>query len=235
MKQVQVGQTGGAPMPHPKVFRNQFDRQGFMSPDYSSSNNRGEMWFRDWSQNLTAKGRADIKDYTGSLYRDLNKWLRMGRPDQTEWTRLRVYRSHGDVSVLERAAKNVDDALSTARAQEPIGVIRHSTANYSYADAWANPKVGETLWDEGYMSTTVKNQGAGAFNSPCSSADARAFELVLNVPVGGNAMYIKPISNVSSEQEIMIGRGAPMLIVDVEDFTDNCGGIGKRIFAELIV
>jgi SPP1 gp7 family putative phage head morphogenesis protein len=234
-KQLQIGQQGGAPMPHPRTFRNQFDRNGFMSPDYSSSNNRGETWFRQWERSLSAKGRADIKDYTGSLYRDLNKWLRMGRPDQATWSAKRVYRYHGDVSVLEKAAQNVDDALKTARAQEPINVIRHSTANYSYADAWANPKVGETLWDDGYMSTTVKNQGAGSFNSPCSSADARAFELVLNIPVGGNAMYIKPISNVSSEQEVMVGRGVRMLVLDVEDFTDKCGGIAKRIFAELIV
>jgi SPP1 gp7 family putative phage head morphogenesis protein len=226
-----AGSKNASNLPHPKVLRNTWDSEGFIGHGYRGSGGRGSKYYQDWKNRSIGADTQAITNYTNSLYDELNKWLRMGQPDETTWKSTAGYRGHS-VAQLKKFAAEIDHAMKTTSVPEDMVVIRNSRASIKRAPDWANPQPGATIWDDGYMSTSAKSDWNG-FSTCGDGFSSVAFQLVLAIPQGGKGLYVAPISS-HSEFEMMIPRGAPMKIIEVEEFTDSCGHTAKRIYAELL-
>ena len=164
----------------------------------------------DWLDKLTDEERRAVQTYTGSAYESMNKYLR-GQSGYTGY---------------EQEIKDCAKALSKASLPKDTYVTRGS--DYNMLDALgvkysADDKskiIGQVVTDKGFTSTSI---------DPNSGFD-KDIQYVIKVPKGSQAMYVSSISAYSSEQELLINKGAKFEIKDVEFGSD---GKVKKIYMEL--
>lgn len=145
--------------------------------------------------------RDAIKEYTGSMYIDVNQALRKGKP----------------IPAADRKEmKLVDEAFSKAKTTEPMEVYRG--IGPSDSDMFANLKLGDSFQDKGFVSTSTDKDTADNF----SRGDTPTM-LQINVPKGSKAISVDSMSVFKkggmakrSENEILLNRGGSFKVLSIK-------------------
>lgn len=127
--------------------------------------------------------KASLKEYTGDGYENINKKLRAGGKPTG-------------------AAVEMDKAFASSSLSHDMEVHR----GFTLGGGRKPPKIGSTMQDNAYMSTSHGQRRAEGFLS-------RKDESVLvkiKVPKGSKAIYIGKNSKYGNEQELLLDRGAQM-------------------------
>lgn len=158
-----------------------------------------ESWCDDWVAKLTATQKNAVVRYTGSAYERMNDYLRAaGSIDESDATKSLI--------------KQCQAALKKASLPEETIVRRGSGYNMlqelgiDVTEANKDKIIGGIVQDLGFMSTSPN--ATGGFSG--------SIEYVIKVPQGSQAMYVAPISNFYSEQELLINCGGKFMVDDVE-------------------
>lgn len=152
-------------------------------------------------QGLDDAHKQAIKEYTGTMYINVNQALRKGKPVPKE----------------DRAEmKLVEEAFSKARTTEPLEVYRG--IGPSDQDMFAGLKVGDSFQDKGYTSTSTDKDTADNF----SRGDNPTI-MQIQVPKGSKAISVDSMSvfkkgghAVRSENEILLNRGGSFKVVSIK-------------------
>jgi hypothetical protein len=145
--------------------------------------------------------RNAIKEYTGSMYIDVNQALRKGKP----------------IPAADRKdMKLVDEAFSKAKTTEPLEVYRG--IGPSDSDMFANLKAGDSFQDKGFVSTSTDKDTADNF----SRGDTPTM-MQINVPKGSKAISVDSMSVFQkgghakrSENEILLNRGGSFKVLSIK-------------------
>lgn len=158
-----------------------------------------ESWCDDWVAKLTATQKNAVVRYTGSAYERMNNYLRAaGSIDES--------------NAIKSLIKQCQAALKKASLPEETIVRRGSGYNMlqelgiDVTEANKDKIIGGIVQDLGFMSTSPN--ATGGFSG--------SIEYVIKVPQGSQAMYVAPISNFYSEQELLINCGGKFMVDDVE-------------------
>lgn len=184
-----------------------WDYDGFMGPHRAADSyksGRGYAWFKKWKQSVGKAEFDDTRLYTDD-YASFNRWLREGRQhagyNQGEYT---------------RRIANMEKAFQSDAARTPEEMVVYRKTNIRDNHIWWNAKVGDTIWDDAVMSTSVGTD----------AAFSGSVRLVAYVPEDANAIWIAPESYHKSEREVIFKPGQQWLVHHVEVDTS---GYDKRL------
>ena len=142
---------------------------------------------------LEGNAYAKTKQYTGGAYTQINGALRSGG-------------THPSV-------KGIDAAFdASAGALTDMVVARGISKNGMAAilgSVGGKLKVGATIQDKGYVSTTRKASIADSFSG-------NGFGLKINVPKGSKILPVKHFSNYPHEDEFILPRGSKFKVTKIE-------------------
>lgn len=182
-----------------------FNKQEWL--DLLNQNDLSEMenWCDDWLKVTTKKEKNAVVTYTGSAYRDMNKYLRginssTNYEDEIKAAISGLNKASIPKDIIVRRGSDFDSLKGLLSASEGSEIIANQ-----------EKYIGMVVKDKGFMSTSPDPYGG--FSD--------AIEYVIKVPKGTNAMYVANISQHSSEQELLLNAGTKFI---VEDFELNSSG-----------
>jgi len=146
---------------------------------------------------LTSEETQSMREYTGSMYVDLNKRLRDGKPP-----------AKGDA----KDVANMDKAFAKSGTTEDIQVYRGVNGAQ-----FKNLKPGQSIKDPAYTSTTTDANTANVFTG---YGDNQAM-LKITVPKGSKAISADKFTTMKgkggkTESEIILDRGGEYVVDKVE-------------------
>ncbi|MFD4558860.1 putative T7SS-secreted protein [Streptomyces sp. NPDC058469] len=165
-------------------------------PDTDAAISYGRDVWNEYADNLPESTKKSLLDYTNDLgepnpknatYNEMNGYLRgnadLGTPD------------------VLRNIENTDKALAGTPVPQDLTVVRGQGVGHLGATA-PDELVGKTLTDEGYMSTSLGDNGAvPAFAN-------KEGILHLRVPAGTPALWVENVGTFGmGERELLLGRG----------------------------
>ncbi len=147
---------------------------------------------------LTSPQKESLKQYTNGEYRYLNAQLRSGQPLN---------------SSQAQNAYNIDTAIKNSRFTSDAFVYR----GIGNITAFFGPqvKVGTTVIDNGYLSTSKKFSTASGFSH--SGYVAR-----ISVKKGSRGIDVSSFSLHSSEAEVVLPRGSMFVVKNIVDKIVEC-------------
>lgn len=156
-----------------------------------------------WDNDLSARERSAVVDYTGSYYREMNAALREGRVSGSSYESKIKYCT----SALEKCEIAEDTKLwrgmgSKNTLASTLGVSR-SEIHQMLDDGSI---VGQRFVEKGFVSTGVIE----------SSGWNKDVFLEIIAPKGTKGMYVAPISNFKSENELLLQRNTTFEILKAE-------------------
>ena len=77
-------------------------------------------------------------------------------------------------------------------------------SKWSFADF----EIGESIYDSGYMSTSLSDDRASQFGGQL---------MEIRVPAGSNALFLNGYSDVEGELEVLFGRDTELSVVGFND------------------
>ncbi len=125
--------------------------------------------------------KTSLKEYTGDGYESINKNLRSGGKPTG-------------------AAVEMDKAFSSSSLSHDMEVHR----GFTLGGGRKPPKIGSTMQDNAYMSTSHGQRRAEGF----LSRKDESVLMKIRVPKGSKAIYIGKNSKYGNEQELLLDRGA---------------------------
>ncbi|MBS2970665.1 hypothetical protein J9317_18130 [Metabacillus sp. KIGAM252] len=164
----------------------------------------GEKYYSDWLHNLPEREIAALKQYTGSDFSIINKYLR-GFDDSL----------HGiDPGIIQ----DLSSSLYKAQVPHDINVFRGTDLGplddiinlNDMGKIITEDLIGKTFIDYGFMSTSIAKE---------SSFQHLPVSWEINVPKGANGAYIGQISQFPHEAELLLQARQEMVIR--EAFLDN--------------
>lgn len=180
--------------PAPKVAPQQ-------TPDQPKKAAKGKAAHDAATVQVSDAERQALNDYTGSMYIEVNKALRSGKP---------IPKSD------QKEVKLIDQAFSRASTTEDIQVYRG--VGPTDMDKFANLKPGDSYTDDAYLSTSTNLSTADNF----SRGDTPTI-LNIQVPKGSKAISVDSLSQfkkgghmVRSEEEILLNRGGKYKVVSIK-------------------
>lgn len=144
-----------------------------------------------WLAGLQAGEQNAIRDYSGTMYKILNKRLRSGDPLS---------------KTMASKDKKIHSAIEKFNLEKPTEFVRGAgTSLLGGADTVdkINAMVGQVIHDKGYMSTSASvNKGFGG-----------KIKYHIHAPAGkGIGAYIVGLSNYPSENEFLFDKGSAFKI-----------------------
>lgn len=152
---------------------------------------------------LDRDAKAAVQEYTSSAYIALNKALRKGtRP---------------------ALGKQLDRAFEQIPATTENGIL-HRYTNLRNVKSAQGIRPGQVIHDDGFVSTSTGQGTTSGFG---------ADYLVIEVPKGAKVIDINAAarSNVGTEREVLLNRGARMLVTSVKEL----GGNRREIHVRLLI
>lgn len=196
-----------------KTVSAQFDSAAWRETMMKQNLRTMETWCNDWLTALTGTQKDAVVSYTGSAYEAMNDYLRAnGAYDASDRTKQLI--------------KQCQAALKKASLPEDVIVRRGSgynmlkELNIDISETNKDKLIGGVVQDLGFLSTSPDPRGG--FSSD--------IEYVIKIPEGSQAMYVAPISQFHSEQELLVNCGGKFMVDDVE--FDSYGDV-KRIYMTL--
>lgn len=150
------------------------------------------------SSPLTSPQRESLKQYTNGEYRYLNAQLRSGQPlNQTQ----------------AQNAYNIDSAIKNSTFEQDTYVYR----GISNVTAFFGPsvKVGTTVIDNGYLSTSKKFSTASNFSSG-------GYVARISVKKGAHGIDVSSFSLHASEAEVVLPRGSMFVVKNITGKIVEC-------------
>lgn len=193
---VSLGQKGTSSYATGNVKSFQWDYQGWIH-GRGKANNLINSW--------TSVERDALQTYTGGSYSTINGILRKAGGD-LKIARQQAASYHGHyIDVIE----NMDSYFTRARLTEDVKVIRNTSVS---SGPWTNPKIGDILIDDGFISTSVNPNWSGFQSGGCARS---SLQIIGVVRQGTPAAWVMPISVVKHEEELLINRGTKFVVTDV--------------------
>lgn len=156
----------------------------------------GNKLYADWKENLSADSFEAIKAYSEDQYQAINDHLREVFNDDEQQPKIDA----------------IDAALNAAPAlTEDIVIYRGVNA-----DAGLKFKVGGTITDKAYMSTSLNEHVAKDLVEK-----EKGTLLSIKAPAGTKGAYIDSISSHDTEQEFLLPRGTRLRITGVKKLTSK--------------
>lgn len=164
--------------------------------------------YQQWADNLTFDEQTAISDYTGIAYGGINACARdedysnPRYPDAAKQTKLLD-------AAIDKTQLPFDVLLKRGTAHEPLyndienGVV----------------KVGDTIWDKGFLSTTAVSGVIDDF----LSANNYRIEFNIIAKAGAKAAYLNAnnLSRINTEAEVLLPRNAKITITAISKYTKN--------------
>ena len=165
-----------------------------------------------WDNNLSANERTGVVNYTGSDYDEMNSVLRKGEYDSLSKISRTRKNIDGATSALEKST--IADDVTLWRGMGSKNTLARSL-NVSRSDLSQmisdGSIVGQTFTEKGFSSTGVIQ----------SSGWNKEVFLEIYAPAGTKGMYVAPISNFKSENELLLQRNTTYKILKAERVGDN--------------
>lgn len=146
----------------------------------------------------TSGQQSALRTYSGSTYHEINGHLRQGKPISGN-----TY------------AKSIQDSM---RPMPESVVARRGTSLNAlgvHSPEELASSIGKTFKEPGFSSTAVG--GSGQFGG--------SVNLIIQVPKGAKAVWLKPYSNIPGENELLLEAGTRFKILKVEQKTSPYGGV----------
>lgn len=144
----------------------------------------------------TPAQKGAVKAYTGNFYQQINAALRKPsagtNPDVLAKGKL-----------IQNAMRPTTSSIIVHRGTTGYQFPPHD--KYSLSEAELNALVGKTVVDKGFVSTSVT-----------APKGASALKLVIEVPKGTPAAYVKALSQYQSEDELLLAAGTKFKIISVD-------------------
>jgi hypothetical protein len=147
---------------------------------------------------LDLTDRSGVGGYTGLGARNLNAALRAGLPADAY---------SGSMSAL-------DSAL--AESSLPEDMMLYRTVPPSAFPDNVESLVGTVLSDKGYLSTSARSGGY-------AEGSNRDVSIRIAAPKGTPALWMRPVSSVKSEDEVLLGRNLPLVVTNVRAIPEFWG------------
>ena len=211
---VQQSQATGTPTPGTVTFDDaKKNVKKFSSDTEALEYHRNHNFHRDfWDNDLSANERQGIVDYTGSDYATMNRTLRDDKYNSLSKISGLRKKIDGATSVLEKST--IADDVTLWRGMGSKNTLARSL-NVSRSDLSQMVSdgsiVGRTLTEKGFSSTGVIES---------SGWDKEVF-LEIIAPAGTKGMYVAPISNFKSENELLLQRNTTYEILKAERIGDK--------------
>lgn len=163
---------------------------------------------------LSRDARSAVSNYTGSGYHSINGNLR-GTVGSDYY---------GGGEAVTNTVKSLDKAM------QPIPFDTTVTRNISGTEAFGGidptSLPGTIFRDKAYLSTSIKESGVFGGN----------VQMIINVPKGAKARYVRDISHHKSEYELLLARDTRIVITKVE-LQQSGGYYGNKyiVYGEVIV
>jgi len=187
---------------------------------YDSLNNNDlrkmEKWCDDWVAKIRSEERYGVEVYTGSAYRDMNRYLR-GISKSTSYSDEIKYAK----SALKKASLPEDTVVRRGSDFGSLKAILKTDKGSEEIVSNKDKFIGAVVQDKGFMSTSPDPYGG--FNDDIT--------YVIKVPKGTDAMYVAPISRYSSENELLLNAGTKFI---VEDFEIDSHDVIKKVFLRVL-
>lgn len=171
-------------------------------------------WCRKWQLKLDSEEEDAVTWYTGSHYSSMNGHLRFGK---------RI--SSSNLDAIENCTKALDKASlpkdTIVRRGSGYNMLEELGFSGSLTPQQIADIVGATVTDKGFTSTSPAS--SGGFTDD--------FNYIINVPKGSHAMYVAPISEYRSEEELLIQRDSRYRIEGIE--LDE-SGMPRNIYMTLL-
>ena len=155
-----------------------------MSKEYSA----------EYKEKFTNEEHEAILKYQGSGYLDMNRFLRGELESASK--ELRTY-----ITNLQKAIKKV-------KIKENILVARGTTTSAIGGD-WNNIQINDTIIDEGFMSTSLREETATVF---IDRKRERGILMYVKIPKGTNGVIVDVAVNDSWESELLLEPGTKIRI-----------------------
>lgn len=211
---VQQSQATGTPTPGTVTFDDaKKNVKKFSSDTEALKYHRNHNFHRDfWDNDLSANERQGIVDYTGSDYATMNRTLRDDKYNSLSKISGLRKKIDGATSALEKST--IADDVTLWRGMGSKNTLARSL-NVSGSDLSQMVSdgsiVGRTLTEKGFSSTGVIES---------SGWDKEVF-LEIIAPAGTKGMYVAPISNFKSENELLLQRNTTYEILKAERIGDK--------------
>lgn len=198
-----------------KVVTEVFDKSAWLDILHKNDLKTMQGWCSDWEMLITSEERYGVEVYTGSAYRDMNKYLR-GISKSTSYSDEIKYAK----SALKKASLPEDTVV---RRGSDFGSLKAILKTDKGSEIVSNKDkfIGAVVQDKGFMSTSPDPYGG--FNDDIT--------YVIKVPKGTDAMYVAPISRHSSENELLLNAGTKFI---VEDFEIDSYDVIKKVFLRVL-
>ena len=141
-----------------------------------------------------------LREYTGANYVDINQELRK--------TGGKAVQNKAAIDAIDSAMYPVDRDIMVHRgvSEEAFGLP------YRFKEEDLQKFVGQTIRDEGYLSTSIGD--TAAYNT-------KQINLEIEVPKGTKVAYMKDVTYFDEEDEILLGRASNMEILSVNKVGRN--------------
>ena len=200
-----VVKQGSTPSDHDALMKN---AKRFTDDTEANKYHTEKNFVQDrWDNQLSADERNGIVTYTGSAYRDMNRNLRAGTPQNSHWTHEIEVATHGlektliaEDCVVYRGMGGADALASWTGI--PIDELKNKAVQQSL--------IGTRLTEKAFMSTSPTAPWGG-------------IRLEVYLPKGAQAMYVDPISVFRGEREILVQRNSTFEVKRID--TDSNGYI----------
>ena len=152
--------------------------------------------------NLTSSQQSALKTYTGSAFSSINSSLRnTGKPPAN----------------YAETVKQMDAAFTNATAKKDFMVHRGFAGKaVQTAIEKGEFKVGGTMIDKGYVSTTSSVDVANGFKGGSSSS---GYNMLINVKKGQSIAPVASFSNFKGEKEFVLPRNSAFKITHIDHDT----------------
>lgn len=161
---------------------------------------------------------AALKEYQSGMYQsaiggyaNIQSYLRTGKPKYGQFT-------DADKAMAEDVAKHVSSAIQKHPLDKPMKVYRGmkiskddpSTAQYK------DLKVGDTVVDRGFTSTSTSDKVGGKFSEKLNRSDV-SVQIEISLKPGDHALPMDQYHKHESEKEVLLDRNVKFKVTSVSE------------------
>lgn len=178
-----------------------------MFSSYEEALKWGKDNYSTWTCSLSKEEYENIQDFTGNVYKIINRYL---RGTLSECFEQPFYRK------CENRISLIDNAINKTFVTNNIIVYRwmEFTAFCQLTKCWSGKvQIGDILRDNAYLSTSLLYDKIPSTID--DREDSKLVLLIIRIPKGAKGAFIAEISVVGAECEFLLGRGQNLKVSKV--------------------
>ena len=211
---VQQSQATGTPTPGTVTFDDaKKNVKKFSNDTEALEYHRNHNFHRDfWDNDLSANERQGVVDYTGSDYMTMNRTLRDDK-----------YNSLSKISDLRKKIDGATSALEKSTVADDVTLWRGMGSKNTLARSLnvSRSDLSQMVSDGSIVGRTFTEKGFSSTGVIQSSGWDKEVFLEIIAPAGTKGMYVAPISNFKSENELLLQRNTTYEVLKAERVGDK--------------